>query len=170
MKQLHQGAKWIFRIRTYFSLLFIMILLASFILPIIMSASETATRDSFLSNLFIFLLLSVVIAVIFGEIYSKLAYKNWKYELTSREVKLERGIIWKKYSAIPFERVQNIDIHRGILARMLGFSTLNIQTAGYHMASQGGMVSEGYIPAVSIKEAEEIREFLIKKIGKRQGL
>ena len=170
MKQLHLGAKWIFRLRTYFSLLFLTFLFVSFFIPFIISSSEESIEDSFLSNLFIFFLLSVVIAVVFGEIYSKLAYRNWKYELTSREVKLEHGIIWKKYSAIPFERVQNIDIHRGIFARMLGFSTLNIQTAGYHMVSQGGVVSEGYIPAVSVKEAENIREFLIKKIGKRQGL
>ena len=122
------------------------------------------------SALFFYPIPLLFVMILISELYSRLAYKNWKYELTSREVKLERGIIWKKYSAIPFERVQNIDIHRGILARMLSFSTLNIQTAGYHMASQGGMVSEGYIPAVSIKEAEEIREFLIKQIGKRQGL
>jgi membrane protein YdbS with pleckstrin-like domain len=170
MKQLHKGAKWVFRIRVYFSLFFLMIFLASFLIPIMISTSENFTRDSFLSNLFVFFLSSVIIAVVFGEVYAKLAYKNWKYELTSREVKLERGIIWKKYSAIPFERVQNIDIRRGILARMLGFSTLNIQTAGYHMVAQGGVVSEGYIPAVSVKEAEDIREFLIKKIGSRQGL
>lgn len=169
MKQLHSGAKWIFRWRVYLSFFFLIIFLASFLIPIMISVSETAD-NSFLSDLFVFFLLGVVIAVIFGEIYAKFSYKNWKYELTSREVKLERGIIWKKYSAIPFERVQNIDIRRGILARMLGFSTLNIQTAGYHVATQGGVVSEGYIPAVSIKEAEYIREFLIKKIGTKQGL
>jgi hypothetical protein len=169
MKQLHSGAKWIFRLRIYFSLFLLIIFLASFLIPIMMSVSETA-YNSFLSNLFVFTLVGVVIAVVLGEIYAKLSYKNWKYELSSRDVKLERGIIWKKYSAIPFERVQNIDIRRGILARMLGFSTLNIQTAGYHVAAQGGAVSEGYIPAVSIKEAEYIREFLIKKIGTKQGL
>ncbi|MCK9568320.1 PH domain-containing protein [Candidatus Pacearchaeota archaeon] len=166
MKQLHSGAKWIFRVRTYFSLLFLIFIFGSFFIPFVMSNSDS---PSFYFA-FVFSFSGIILAVAFGEIYSKFAYKNWKYELTSREVKLEHGIIWKKYSAIPFERVQNIDICRGILARMLGFSTLNIQTAGYHMASQGGMVSEGYIPAVSVKEAENIREFLIKKIGKRQGL
>jgi hypothetical protein len=40
------------------------------------------------------------------------------------------------------------------------------------MGNAGKGRSEGYIPAVSIKEAEQIREFLMKKIGKRnkQGL
>jgi len=168
MKQLHKGAKWVFRFRTYFSLLFILIFLGSFILPMIMVNSTKLTNSSL--KIYLILGLAIVITILIGEIYSRLAYKNWKYELTSNELKLERGIIWKKYSAIPFERVQNIDIQRGILARIIGFSTLNIQTAGYHYAGNAGTISEGYIPAVSVEEAEKIRDFLVKKIGKRQGL
>ncbi|MFA5071434.1 MAG: PH domain-containing protein [Candidatus Pacearchaeota archaeon] len=170
MKQLHSGAKWIFRIRTYFSLLFLIFILGSFLVPLMLSSSEESSVNSVLGFFLIIIFSSVIFCFILGEVYSNLAYKNWKYELTSNEVKLERGIIWKKYSAIPFERIQNIDIRRGILARVLGFSTLDIQTAGYHVASQGGITAEGNIPAVSVKEAEEIRDFLIKKIGKRQGL
>jgi len=100
-----------------------------------------------------------------------MAYNRWFYEFTPTNLKLERGIIWKRYSNIPYERVQNIDIHRGILARILGFSTVDIQTAGFHMVSSGrrGM-SEGHIPALSIDNAEKIREFLMKKIGRKQGL
>jgi len=170
MKQLHSGAKWIFRLRTYFSLLFLTFILGSFLVPLMLSLSEESSINSFFWNYFLYLFSGIIFAVVLGEVYSNLAYKNWKYELTSNEVKLERGIIWKKYSAIPFERIQNIDIRRGILARVLGFSTLDIQTAGYHVASQGGITAEGNITAVSVKEAEEIRDFLIKKIGKRQGL
>ena len=52
---------------------------------------------------------------------------------------------------------------------MLGFSSLMIQTAGYSSyGGRGGMaLAEGYIPAVSIDEAEKIREFLIRKISKK---
>jgi membrane protein YdbS with pleckstrin-like domain len=134
-----------------------------------MMTSPKVLDDIFL-RLSISFVLIILITIFIGEIYSRLAYKNWKYELTSKELKLERGIIWKKYSTIPFGRVQNIDIQRGILARIIGFSTLNIQTAGYHYAGNAGSISEGYIPAVSVEEAEKIRDFLIKKIGKRQGL
>jgi membrane protein YdbS with pleckstrin-like domain len=167
MKQLHPGAKWVFRVRTYFSLIFILIFFASFIIPIMIASKDV---DNLFFRIGFSLVAMIIVAFFIGELYSKLAYKNWKYDLTSRELKLERGIIWKKYSAIPFERVQNIDIHRGILARIIGFSTLNIQTAGYHNPGSAGAFSEGYIPAVSIEEAEKIRDFLIKKIGKKQGL
>jgi len=168
MKQLHEGAKWVFRIRTYVSLFFILIFLLSFIIPLAITTSTAS--DNFLSLWGLSLLLIIAITIFIGEFYSRFAYKNWKYELTSHELKLERGIIWKKYSAIPFERVQNIDIKRGILARIIGFSTIDIQTAGYHAPGSAGSVSEGHIPAVSVKEAEQMRDFLIKKIGKRQGL
>ena len=105
-----------------------------------------------------------------------MAYNRWFYEFTTTNLKIEKGIIWKKYSNIPYERIQNIDIHRGVLARMLGFSTVDIQTAGFHIvySKSGGMpISEGHIPAVSPEGAEKIREFLMKKLslrGKGQGL
>ena len=119
------------------------------------------------------LILTLTFAIVIGEVYTRMAYNRWLYELSKDSLKLERGIIWKKYSNIPYQRVQNVDIHRGVIARMLGFSTVDIQTAGMHMSygRYGGRArSEGHIPAVSIKEAEDMREFLMKKIGKRHGV
>jgi membrane protein YdbS with pleckstrin-like domain len=63
-----------------------------------------------------------------------------------------------------------VDITRGIIARLCGFSTVNLQTAGYSAVGNGARMStEGYIPAVPAIEAEKIREFVIKKISKRKG-
>ncbi len=124
-------------------------------------------------GIFISLFLYIIFTIIVAEIYANLAYKNWLYEFTEDHLKKESGIIWKKYSNIPYERVQNVDITRGIIARMLGFSSVNIQTAGYSYNPNGGAFSEGYIPAVDSQEAEKIREFLMNKItkkGRSQGL
>jgi membrane protein YdbS with pleckstrin-like domain len=177
MKQLHPGAKWLFRIRFYFSFLFFLFFLGCFILPFLMRDAFESSFNTFLTIFFqrfsLVFILGILIILIFGEFYSRLSYKNWKYEMASNELKLERGIIWKKYSFIPYERVQNVDINRGILARIIGFSTISIQTAGYHFAGNArnfGARAEGYIPAVSVEEAEKIRVFLMKKIGKKQGL
>jgi len=100
-----------------------------------------------------------------------MAYNRWFFELTNDSVKLERGIIWKKYSNIPYGRIQNIDITRGILARILNFSTLDIQTAGYSGYGRRNSRSEGHIPALSVTEAEKVRDFLLKHIRhKDRGL
>ena len=164
MNQLNPGAKWLFRVRAYLS--FIPILFFLFLISIVIS-SETEYSG------FILFITFVLIVVVFGEIYARMSYNRWFYEFTDEQLRLERGIIWKRYSNLPYERVQNVDITRGIIARMFGFSSVNIQTAGYSYTPKGGVATEGYIPAVNIEEAEHIREFIMKKItkrGRRQGL
>ena len=71
-------------------------------------------------------------------------------------------MILKKYISIPYERVQNVDIKRGVFARVFGYSQINIQTAGFS-AMPG---AEAMIPAVSVEEAEITRDFLMKKAKK----
>ena len=48
-------------------------------------------------------------------------------------MKLEKGVIYKVYTNIPYERIQNIDIYRGIIARLCGFSAVSVQTAGSYL-------------------------------------
>ena len=183
MEKLHPGAKWIFRIQGYFGSIPILIVLVYLISTIITLSSVFSGSFSITSLIksgfvFVIIFIAIILIIIFSEIYARMAYNRWFYEFGHDGLKLERGIIWKRYSNIPYERIQNVDIHRGILARILGFSTLNIQTAGYSgvYTRRGtyGAGSEGHIPAVSIEAAEKIRNFLIKKISKNnkgnQGL
>ena len=167
MKQLHPGAKWSFRIGGWFLGIFIIGFVSSFIIgglvPLLMGFGANPVPV-----ILIIIPILLILVFVFGEIYARMAYKRWLYEFTKDGLKLERGIIWKRYSNIPYQRVQNVDVHRGILARMLGFSTVEIQTAGFHMAGRRGMPrSEGHIPAVSVDEAEQIREMVMKKISSK---
>jgi len=163
MNQLHSGAKWSFRISGYVVFLFFGFLFGMWLL---VPLSILALSGKIL---FTFIILYVIVAIILSEIYARMAYARWFYEFDKEGLKLERGIIWKKYSNIPYGRIQNIDINRGIIARLLSFSTVSIQTAGYSHPSRRR--AEGYIPAVGMKEADKIRNFVMKKIrGNRQGL
>lgn len=117
--------------------------------------------------LFIVALLSGYIIVKLVYWWASLLYKNYLYEITEEVIKIEKGVIWKKYISIPFSRIQNIDIHRGVLARILKLSELHVQTAGY----SGYIRTEGRIPALLPEEAERLREDLIRKVkGTKQGL
>lgn len=168
MKQLHPGAKWLFRVGGFFSSIFV-----AFFFGFLFSGIFAAENGDFfvvISRVIPFVLVVFVLFLILVEIYARLAYKFFKYEFTSDQLRIERGIIWRKYSNIPYQRVQNVDITRGVVARILGFSSVNIQTAGYSMPANGRSThSEGYIPAVSIDEAEKIREFVIKRISSKKG-
>ncbi len=182
MNKLHPGVKWIFRLRSYPAL---MPLIFFIIIPLIGISSLFDSKSLFFLISIIFSILSIIII---SEIYTKMSYNRWLYEITQEGIKIEKGIIWKKYTSIPFERVQNVDIQRGILARMFGFSTLEIETAGqsglggsYHGIRFGNRrnqryMSEGHLPGVDSKHAEEIRDFILDKIKKshskknKQGL
>ena len=170
-KQLHPGAKWSFRFRAYWGFLFLLIFVGWFVVPIILALNKFILGGANIwPVVFSFFIIYIALVIAIAEIYARMAYDRWFYEFTGTNLKIERGIIWKHYSNIPYERVQNVDIHRGILARMLGFSSVMIQTAGfsgYPGRGYPGMMSEGFIPAVSEKEAESIREFLMKRISKR---
>lgn len=167
-KQLHSGAKWLFRLNIFWTVVLLLIILGSFLIPLTLELKESNIIKTIIYGTIFF----TVLILVLGEIWVRMAYDRWFYEFTNDNLRLERGVIWKRYSNIPYGRIQNVDITRGIIARIIGFSTVNIQTAGYSAASGKGIHSEGYIPAVSEKEAEQIRDFLIKKIEKRnkQGL
>ncbi|MEK6860032.1 MAG: PH domain-containing protein [Nanoarchaeota archaeon] len=176
-KQLHPGAKWLFRLGAYLVMIFLSFFVGwmlSFVfigIGILLFGANAA--GSIIFGIITFVIFYIILAIIVGEIYARMAYNRWFYEFADEQLRIEIGVIWKKYSNIPYERVQNVDITRGIIARILGFSSVNIQTAGFSYTPKGGMASEGYIPAVPIAEAEHIREFIMKKItkkGRGQGL
>jgi len=167
--KLHPGAKWQFRIGSYLLALIPAIFIVSFLGGLIEGIIGGLIT---LGTIFILIITIIVVVILIGEFYAHLAYNRFFYEFTDTELKLERGVIWKKYSNIPYERVQNVDVTRGILARIFGFSTVNIQTAGYGgvYGRRGfGAQSEGYLPAVSIKAAEKIREFVMKKVSGKKS-
>jgi membrane protein YdbS with pleckstrin-like domain len=163
--KLHPGVKWQFRIGAYFAALFFIIFISIFLSSLLLAVFGTFGIGLMIVAIVIILVGFIVLA----EVWVQMAYNRWMYEFTKEALKIEHGVIWKTYKSIPYERVQNVDIRRGILARILGFSTLEIQTAGYsggYYGRRGGMPrSEGHIPAVSIKAAEKIRDFLMKKIS-----
>ena len=173
MHKLHLGARWQFRIGAYFALLFPFVFVGSFInsfFNISRISSGTITGSALLVSLVYYLVFAIIFILVFGEIYARMAYNRWLYDFTDTNLKVEKGIIWKKYSNVPYERVQNVDIRRGLLARILGFSSVMIQTAGYSGRGRYGHVgAEGYLPAVDPTFAEKIRDFLMHKISKKGG-
>lgn len=66
----------------------------------------------------------------------------------------------EKYVTIPYDRIQNVDIYRGVVDRLLG---LNIHTAGWGISGWRTFDVEGYLPGLSKEVAEELRDELIHR-------
>ena len=109
-------------------------------------------------------------------VWAKLTYRFYRYELLENGFRKESGVIYKKYVTIPYDRIQNVDINRGILARIFGLSDLHIQTAGASATvSRYGVMgsgAEGRLPGVSYEDAEKLRDELINRARqpRSQGL
>ena len=174
MKQLDPKAVWLFFIN-FVLLLSVPIIILS--LSLLKGLAEDFDRGVEFS--FVYLWLWIIIPVIFiilCFVWAKLTYHFYRYELLDTGFRKESGVIYKKYVTIPYDRIQNVDINRGILARILGLSDINIQTAGASATvSRYGVMgggAEGRLPGVSMAVGEQLRDELIQRARqpKNQGL
>lgn len=170
MKKLDQKASWLFFFNSLTVVSFLLIMaiflgIRFFISDISLSElNETASRSDlpFIAKIFVFAMANwfwtlIMPLVVLSFIQAQLAYRNYKYELNETGLKKESGVIWKEYITIPYSRIQDVTIQRGPFERILGLSSLYIETAG----------TEGTdLKGVSPQEAENIREELISKSQK----
>lgn len=179
MQKLHPKAVWLFFVHFLFVGFFILVFLGMFIAPLLMGIAEKKQMadtgmvlSSVIWKMATWWIIFLAVYFVFCYIWARLTYRFWRYQLTDNTLKIERGVIWKKYISIPFGRIQNVDIYRGVWARIFGLSDLQVQTAGYSAApgKHGGFRSEGRLPGLAPKVAEELREQLIRKIKGGQGL
>lgn len=168
MQKLHPRAVWLFFVSYLIRWIFFILILSLFSwLPSRLAKETTgfvfAGMPSFFQPLII---IPVLLAGAY--IWARLSYYFYRYELTDKAFKKEFGVIWKKYVSIPYDRIQNVDIYRGVWARILGLSDIQIQTAGM----SGVALVEGRLPGLTREDAEKLREELIQRVNqsKSQGL
>jgi putative membrane protein len=63
------------------------------------------------------------------------------YELRADELVISAGVLTRRVQVVPYQRIQQIDIHRSLLAQLLGLTELRIDTAG----SKEGRVQLAYL-------------------------
>src|SRR3989344_4466911 len=180
MKQLDPKAVWLFFIsfvlRSFVPIIFLSVWGSAFLGNVSESFKSFDSGGMFSFAFLNWLWIIVPAFIVLCFVWAKLTYHFYRYELTDAGFRKELGVIYKKYVTITYDRIQNVDIYRGILARILGLSDLNIQTAGMSATVSGygvsGGGSEGRLPALSRETAEQLRDELIKRSRqvKNQGL
>lgn len=161
MQHLHPRAFWLFFIPAllpapgFLIALFVMVL----------ALSSEGELPAFLSGSSV-LYLSVLVTALYilgAYAWAKLTCHFYRYELREDGFRKEHGIIWKRYVTIPYDRIQNVDIFRGLIARILGLSDIQVQTAGAITAGSYGAFAEGRLPGINKEEAEKIRDELVRR-------
>ena len=96
----------------------------------------------------LFLLASIGAAV--------LRWRKFSYRVGAREIRIDSGLISRTHRSIPFDRVQDVTIEQGPLARALGLARVRFETGG----SAGNGQDDGALAAVSLLRAGEIRDLV----------
>jgi len=98
-------------------------------------------------------LVGVAIVAVVSVAFVPRRVKAIGYALRDDDLVFRRGIFFQRLVAVPYGRLQLVDVGRGPVARILGLSKLSLVTAA---ASTG--VS---IPGLPADTAEELRDHLI---------
>lgn len=97
------------------------------------------------------------IVMLIGLAISVLVYW-WRFEFRvgESEIRIDSGLLSRTHRSIPFDRIQDVDVAQGPLARLLGLARVKFETGG---ATQGGR-DEGVLQAIPLARAEEIRRLI----------
>jgi membrane protein YdbS with pleckstrin-like domain len=80
--------------------------------------------------------------------------RSYGYQLREDDLVFRRGILWQRFVAVPYGRMQLVDITHGPLDRGFGIAQLKLVTA----AASTGVV----IPGLPQETAEDLRDVLIE--------
>jgi putative membrane protein len=87
---------------------------------------------------------------VLGAGYHVAYYYRFSYELTADTFDVTSGVLGRQEREIPYRRIQNVDLTRNLLHRLLGMSVLRIETAG-------GASTEAELNFVDANEAARIQ-------------
>lgn len=94
-------------------------------------------------------------------VLTRLGYQIEGYALREKDIIHIKGVINRKQTAIPFNRVQHCEIKAGPIQRFFNLKTLEVYTAGGHS-------SDLSIDGLRGDDAQVLKDFIIKTTGQVQ--
>ncbi len=90
-------------------------------------------------------------------------FKSIKYLVSEKFIRIQKGVIWKNLSTIPFAKVQNVEIIHGPIERNFGLGSIFLHTAGY----SGRAAAKGVIRG--IVDFQKLAAVLTEKVKNSSG-
>ncbi len=85
-------------------------------------------------------------------------YAVWRYQITDDALRLDRGVMVRVESVVPYTRIQHVDTEQGPIERALGLTRVIVHTA----SGTGSTLS---IPGLTPADAAALRERLAALAG-----
>lgn len=144
----------------YFKVVLINLLIVISILILVPSLVSILIPDLFSGR--IWMILGVLLPIISSLIivFSIIGFKKKGFAFRNHDVLFRHGIIATNTIVIPYNRVQHVALHEGLVSRYFGLAKIEIFTAG-------GSSSDIEIPGIEKEQAENIKQLLMGKIQKQ---
>lgn len=98
-----------------------------------------------------------VVGLVVALVVPTLAHRRWRYRLGERALELRRGVVVHRVSAVPYLRVQQVELAQGPIERWLGLTRVVVTTAA--------ATTDGAVPGLSADAAEQLRELVLERVG-----
>ncbi|HLP64814.1 PH domain-containing protein [Flavobacterium sp.] len=112
------------------------------------------------SHVGIYFLLAYLLILAIAFLLTRIGFKKKGFAFREHDVIYRSGIIATNTMVIPYNRVQHVALHEGLISRYFGLAKVEIFTAG-------GSSSDVEIPGIAKEEAENIKQLLMGKIQKQ---
>jgi membrane protein YdbS with pleckstrin-like domain len=103
----------------------------------------------------------VAVAVLISLAFEPRRVRSIGYQLRADDLLFRRGIMYQRFVAVPYGRMQLVDITRGPVARMLGLADLKFVTAA--------ATSAVAIPGLAEADADALRDRLVELAESRRA-
>ena len=110
-----------------------------------------------------YLLYAVAVIAFFSMVIAIIAYFRFYFHLAEDEVVVQQGILNKKKTSIPFDRIQTVNIEQNLVHQLFKVVRVEIDTAGSNQ-------SEFKFDALKIDMAEALRKIILTKKSKLKAL
>ncbi|MEM2918484.1 MAG: PH domain-containing protein [Candidatus Altiarchaeota archaeon] len=120
------------------------------------------TYTKFSLNLFFFVLLIFLVAIIIKYIYEREYYKRYFYDMNDDLLIIRKGVFGKTEMIIPLSKIQDIFIDQDILDRIFNLRDLYVSTVTVRS------ILNAHIDGIAPEKAEKIALLLLEKINNKR--
>jgi len=100
----------------------------------------------------------VSINAVFAVFWPALEYDAYRYSVREHDLLVQQGVVFRRWSSVPLNRIQHVDTRQGPLERLFGLSRLAVFTAA-------GSLADAAIPGLKAQDAERLRDEISRRGG-----
>ncbi|HEY4475693.1 MAG TPA: PH domain-containing protein, partial [Candidatus Paceibacterota bacterium] len=105
----------------------------------------------------VMILTSAAIIILLTLVYSIVWYNNFRFSFSAERGEIRSSVIATSASFLAYDRIQNVNVHQGIIDRLLGIYSAVIETAGETSSSKF------VIFGLNSKNSEILKNFLLDR-------